>query len=239
MVPPCISVNCFAIESPKPRPLRSRAIPASACRNRSNTCGKNSGRDADAGVAHGDLHVRIHALKPNLDLAAPPRELHRIGEEIPQDLLQSLRVTGHRRGLRVEHCLERGRPFASAAGVTASIGVSDDRREIQPVARSAESSQTQCERCRERLQPSASAMSRFAQSFRLLCRVAPVPRCPFEACARSRGWHSRACAIRETGWRESHLSSDSLPERPHTCAHSRGRRRPTTRSRRQAVHGAQ
>ena len=43
IAPPCISVSCFAIDRPEPRPPRSRVIPPSACRNRSKTCGRNSG----------------------------------------------------------------------------------------------------------------------------------------------------------------------------------------------------
>ena len=41
--PPCISTMCRTIDRPIPRPPVFLVVPASACRNRSNTCGRNSG----------------------------------------------------------------------------------------------------------------------------------------------------------------------------------------------------
>ena len=43
IVPPCISTMFREIARPRPRPPRSRVVPESACRKRSNTWGRNSG----------------------------------------------------------------------------------------------------------------------------------------------------------------------------------------------------
>jgi hypothetical protein len=67
--------------------------------------------DADAGVRDADLDVGTHPLEPDSNLALPWRELDRIGDEIPDDLLQPARITGDRPGSRIEHPLERDSPW--------------------------------------------------------------------------------------------------------------------------------
>ena len=43
IVPPCSSTSCFTMARPRPRPPCSRVLELSACRKRSNTCGRNAG----------------------------------------------------------------------------------------------------------------------------------------------------------------------------------------------------
>jgi len=42
-VPPCNSTSCFTMLRPSPKPPWRRVVDASANRNRSNKCGRNSG----------------------------------------------------------------------------------------------------------------------------------------------------------------------------------------------------
>src|SRR6266542_1158321 len=58
--------------------------------------------DALAGIADGDLRMRIVTLKPNLDAPVFRRKLNRVGEQIPNDLLEAGRVTHHRAGGRIK-----------------------------------------------------------------------------------------------------------------------------------------
>ena len=51
--------------------------------------------DPDAGVADHDFDVRIDPLEPELDATALRRELHRIGQQVPDDLLQPIGIAGH------------------------------------------------------------------------------------------------------------------------------------------------
>ena len=50
MSPPCSSTRCLAIDRPRPRPHAPRVVEGSAWRKRSNTCGRNSARNALAVV---------------------------------------------------------------------------------------------------------------------------------------------------------------------------------------------
>src|SRR5690242_18553384 len=46
------------------------------------------GCNALAGIADHDLEMRVHSLRTNLDPPAARRELDRIGQQVPDDLLQ-------------------------------------------------------------------------------------------------------------------------------------------------------
>src|SRR5262249_29380705 len=50
--------------------------------------------DAFARVAHADANVWVHALQPHFDATSLRRELDRVGEEVPDDLLQPDGVAG-------------------------------------------------------------------------------------------------------------------------------------------------
>ena len=67
---------------------------------------KKFGGDANAGVAHRHFNVGIDARETDLYLAPSVCELHRVGQQIPEHLLQALRVTGNRTGLRIDHGLD-------------------------------------------------------------------------------------------------------------------------------------
>ena len=64
------------------------------------------GPDAHAGVDDGDLDVRVDPLQEHLDAAPLGRELHGVGQQVPDDLLEPGRVARDRAGQRVEHLLE-------------------------------------------------------------------------------------------------------------------------------------
>ncbi len=89
--PPCSSTSCFEIDRPSPSP------PCRACRWRrpggsGRTRGAGSRRRSLAGVGHRDpQHVRP-ALDADRHPPALGRELHRVVDQVPQHLLDSLRV---------------------------------------------------------------------------------------------------------------------------------------------------
>src|SRR5262245_29662444 len=51
--------------------------------------------DAFARVAHGDANVRVYALQERFDAASLRGELDRVGEQVPDHLLQARRVAGN------------------------------------------------------------------------------------------------------------------------------------------------
>ena len=62
--------------------------------------------DARAGVAHDDLDVRVLALHADVDPAALGRELHRVREQVPDDLLEPAGVAAEHARVGVEQDLE-------------------------------------------------------------------------------------------------------------------------------------
>ncbi len=76
-------------------------------------------RDAFARVADADLDVRVDARQHELHAPALRRELHGVGDEIPDDLLQPIRVAVHGHTERLDDGLQ-AHAFASAAGRTDS-----------------------------------------------------------------------------------------------------------------------
>jgi len=60
-------------------------------------------RDAAAGVAHRELHVGVHPREAQLNLAAARGELDRVGEEVPENLLQSIRISRDRSRERLDN----------------------------------------------------------------------------------------------------------------------------------------
>src|SRR5688572_18924922 len=86
------------------------------------------GLDSDARVADHDFDVGAYAPEPHLHAAVPRRELHRIRHEVPDHLLQSARIAGHRSYVRVHYRLN-----AHALGVGGRLNgghrvVHDDRQ---------------------------------------------------------------------------------------------------------------
>src|ERR1700677_3314365 len=51
------------------------------------------GRNPNAGIADAQFQMRIHALEQHLYLASLRRELDRVGQQVPYDLLQAPTVT--------------------------------------------------------------------------------------------------------------------------------------------------
>jgi hypothetical protein len=74
--------------------------------------GQELGPDADTGVADAYFDVAIHALQPYAHPAVFRRELDRIRQQVPDDLLQPAQVAGNRSNGPVERLLE-----ADALGV--------------------------------------------------------------------------------------------------------------------------
>ena len=60
------------------------------------------GPDADAGVRHADLDVGVDALEPDLHPPAAGRELDGVRQQVPDDLLQAVRIAGDRPGRGIE-----------------------------------------------------------------------------------------------------------------------------------------
>src|SRR2546430_1733210 len=55
---------------------------------------QEGGLDPLTGVAHGDLDVRVDALEAELDAPVPRGELDGVREQVPEDLLETLRIAG-------------------------------------------------------------------------------------------------------------------------------------------------
>ena len=78
--------------------------------------GKELGGDALPRVGHADLRLALHARQPHHDATAGRRELHGVGEEIPDHLLQAVGIAheGRRGRMEIGHELQRlgvdGRP---------------------------------------------------------------------------------------------------------------------------------
>src|SRR5687767_13034256 len=58
--------------------------------------GEKSRLDPLAGVAHGEPDVRAFAFETDRDLSFRRRELDGVGQQVPNDLLQTVRVSQHR-----------------------------------------------------------------------------------------------------------------------------------------------
>ena len=68
--------------------------------------GQEIGRDAGTGVDDGDLDSGVHARHAQRDRARFGRELNRIGQQVPDDLLQPIRIGDDRRQLGLVARLE-------------------------------------------------------------------------------------------------------------------------------------
>ena len=68
--------------------------PPSSWVKRSKTWGRNSRRDAGAGVLDAERNLMPFAIERHLDAAADWRELHRVREQIPDDLLEACGIAG-------------------------------------------------------------------------------------------------------------------------------------------------
>ena len=233
-MPPCISTSCRAIARPSPSPPRSRVVPASAWRNRSNTCGRNP-------VAMPTpLSRTVNSTWPptrverHRDPAAARRELDRIREQVPDHLLQPLGIAGHCAGVLVQRALDRD-VLGVGGGSTASIALADQRREIDGLHRQPQLSRNDAGDVEHVLDDAASAPRRCVRSSRARAASGRRAACPSASCARSRGSRSAACAARATTSRETRPSAGSRPARPGRGGRSRGRPTPTTRRRRRAV----
>ena len=62
--------------------------------------------DPHPGVAHRDRHLRIHALQLHLHPTALRRELHRVAEQVPHHLLETVGIAADRADRRGEHRLQ-------------------------------------------------------------------------------------------------------------------------------------
>src|SRR5262245_60998856 len=87
------------------------AVPSGARHVGLAEAGKDIGQeiraDAFARVAHGDANVRVNALQPRFDSTSLRSELDRVGEQVPDHLLQSRGVAGDLADFGGEVSLER------------------------------------------------------------------------------------------------------------------------------------
>jgi hypothetical protein len=92
------------------------------------------------------LDVRVHPLQPQLDATATGRELHGVREQVPDHLLQAIRIPRHGADVRLEDRLEahtlrirrrgdRGQPIAQHRGQVHRLNVQPDlaRRDARHV----------------------------------------------------------------------------------------------------------
>ena len=101
-LPPCISTSCLTIDRPSPRPPCRRVVEPSAWRNRSKTNGRNSGLIPMPVSVTVISTCELTRSSRTWIRPASGRELHRVGEQVPDDLLEPRRVARDRAGQRVE-----------------------------------------------------------------------------------------------------------------------------------------
>jgi hypothetical protein len=90
------------------------------------------GGDPAARVAHHDLDVRARLSEVDLDVAALGGELHRVAEQVPDDLLEPVRIPGDRPGAGVEVRLKIDR-LGERGGAHRLERRLDDRRQLDPL----------------------------------------------------------------------------------------------------------
>ena len=61
------------------------------------------GGQPDARVADRDFDARVDPLEAQLNLPVLRRELHRVGEQVPDDLPQPIGIAGDRAHVRIDH----------------------------------------------------------------------------------------------------------------------------------------
>ena len=117
--PPVQFDQLLTMARPSPSPPCFRLDVPSACRKRSNRWGRNSG-DIPGRCPH--LISRVAPDRPLRTSTRPPwrRELHRVREQVPEDLLQPVRVAAEDRRLRGRRQREPT-PLGVRRGRTASI----------------------------------------------------------------------------------------------------------------------
>jgi len=62
--------------------------------------------NTDACVLDHNLNVRIYPLQDDLDASARGCELDRVGQEVPQNLLQTARITSNQPNARIQQCVD-------------------------------------------------------------------------------------------------------------------------------------
>src|SRR5579862_8068101 len=67
------------------------------------------GLDSLTRICNDGFNVRPDALHAHLDLTAPLGEFHRVGQQVPENLLYPVRVAGDRSGCLIEHRLDSNR----------------------------------------------------------------------------------------------------------------------------------
>jgi hypothetical protein len=113
---------------PRPSPPCALVVPLSACRNRSNTY--------DTVVGDGNLRGAARLLHVNLDTTADRRELHRVREQVPNDLLQAVGIAvnlaGERRDRNSDVDFPRTRRRLHGIDGCEDSGLQVDRLRLDP-----------------------------------------------------------------------------------------------------------
>ena len=91
--------------------------------------GEEVGGNALAGIDDGDFDVRIDAAKEDLNPPAARREFDGIGKEVPQDLLEAVRIAGDGATLGIKHFGEAD-AFGVGGRTNGFDGVGDDGLKI-------------------------------------------------------------------------------------------------------------
>ncbi len=91
-VPPCSSIRCLTIASPRPETVRPARAAAFLLREAIEDLGQELRGDAVAVVDHRDFQGRIPALHRDSHAAATGRELHGVAEQVPKHLLDAAGV---------------------------------------------------------------------------------------------------------------------------------------------------
>ncbi len=122
--------RCFTIERPRPSPPCRRVVEASACRNRSNTNARNSGLMPMP--VSSTVTSTWEFTRSSTTSMRPPAggEFHRVGQQVPEHLLQAVRVAARAADLRVEHHTAGEVSSHRSDGRTASTAPRDDFPQI-------------------------------------------------------------------------------------------------------------
>ena len=204
--------------SPSPRPPCSRVELLFPCGTARRDARRHPARSRCRCPTRSALNLGRRRFEAHLDAAAGRRELDGVGDQVPHDLLQPIRIAGDGAERRVESTSHRDaawpRPRAAATR-------SPPRRSAagSTVAhRRAAACRRRCATRRAGPRSAATAPSRRARSRRAPRASASASSLPLREHARpAEHRRSAACAARATAWRGTRPSAGS-PLRPRATA---------------------
>ena len=164
-LPPCSSTTWRTMPRPRPRPPCSRVELLSPWRKRSNRCAATSGEKPIPVSRHGQPHVvrRRRSTRTSTDAAAR-RELDRVGQQVPDHLLQPVGVERRSAAAPDRRRSRWSMRFASRGGPQRLDGATRPAAAARSAGSSARACRRRCGTGRADLRSAATAPSRRVRS---------------------------------------------------------------------------